>query len=358
MGFLKEDTLKKARDFIREALKGATLHPIIVYHGDGDGCCAGFFLKEFINRDTDLYWVATPDFDFQKAESYLMDKNFSLYIFLDMPVDNRKEMILKLSLKAPVFIYDHHRFHDVADFIGDILYINPLLEHDLKDYPAALFGWELLEQKGLFEKEILYMALFTESWLDKLDIFDDIPENKREKLKLVAKMIHSNFLVQDMPTTHYDIDLLLSLPKGKNGIDMERLEDMKEYEILRNIYRLIENEKAWLLNRISNEIKRISKPRYILKKIESKMRLSGLIASELRWHYSHIAIAIWQRWKDRYYCELRRGRYCTVDLASLVELIGSQVQLLTGGGHPEAAAFTAEREGFFKALDILKANLR
>jgi hypothetical protein len=39
-----------------------------------------------------------------------------------------------------------------------------------------------------------------------------------------------------------------------------------------------------------------------------------------------------------------------VNLASLIEQLGSEIPLLTGGGHPEAAAFASREDTFFLAI--------
>ncbi len=75
------------------------------------------------------------------------------------------------------------------------------------------------------------------------------------------------------------------------------------------------------------------------------------------WQYPALVVGVWQRWKRRYYCELRRGRDCGENLASLVERFKSEVELIAGGGHPAAAAFSAEGDNFFKALDRLRYHL-
>jgi len=88
------------------------------------------------------------------------------------------------------------------------------------------------------------------------------------------------------------------------------------------------------------------------------MRLCGLIASELRWRYPGLVTGIWQRWRQRFYCELRRGKDCGINLASLIDGIKSEVELITGGGHPAAAAFTAEGDNFFEAPDRIRYHIR
>jgi hypothetical protein len=132
---------------------------------------------------------------------------------------------------------------------------------------------------------------------------------------------------------------------------------MREYRILEDIYDLIQNEKTWLMMRLKAEIRRLTNPSFILKKIESRMRLCGLLASELRWSYPHLVIGIWQKWEHRFLCELRRGRHCGINLAALIEGIKREVNLTTGGGHPAAAAFTAEDDDFFEALDRVRHQI-
>ena len=96
--------------------------------------------------------------------------------------------------------------------------------------------------------------------------------------------------------------------------------------------------------RLKAEINRLMKPKFILKKIESKMRLCGRIASEMRW-------------RQRLVSDLRRGKDCGENLAFLIECVKREVELITGGGHSPAAAFTAEGYNFFKALGRIRYHI-
>lgn len=363
MGYLNDDLIKQARDFLKSQV--SSIHEternpvLIIYHGDGDGCTSAYFIKNFIKQkrviEPVLYWVPTTDFDFKKTEDFLSNHEPGLVIFLDMPVLNNIEMLIKLRKSTPIFIYDHHRTEQVSLFQNDskLLYINPIIHQSGKAYPTSLFSYELLEMKETTDKELLYMALFTESWLDRIALFKEFDKDHKDNLKKIAKRIHSSFLIQDMNTTHYAMNLLNKI-NNKSIIDYM---DTKEYTILNNIYSLILNEKRWLMKKLVDEISKIEKPSFIMKRIESKIRLCGIIASELRWRYPGLIIGIWQKWKDRYYCELRRGKYSRIDLALLVSQLKKRIELITGGGHPEAAAFTAKREEFFKALEKMKQML-
>ena len=248
MEFFDEQVLVKARGFIRASLPADGTEgdrPILIaYHGDGEGCCAAYFLKTYLGRSAVCYWVPTPDFDFVSFPS-------------------------------------------------------------------------------------------------------------QDLLKEIAKRVHVSFLIQDINTTHYALDFL-ARARESGGFGQEQVMRMREYQVLENIYDLVQNEKHWLMKKLWGEIKKLAGPQFIVKRVESTMRISGLIASELRWKYPGLVIGIWQRWKGRYYCELRRGKSAGVNLVSLVERIKSEVDLKTGGGHPAAAAFTAEGDRFFEALDRVK----
>ncbi len=363
MGYIKEELINKAREFLKSKIKSINdvkKTPVfIIYHGDGDGCASAYFIRNFIRQldDTEpvLYWVPTTDFDFNNAEGFLSENDPGLAVFLDMPVFNNIEMLIKLRKKIPVFIYDHHRTEPATIFQNDpeFLYINPVIDQAGKAFPTSLFCYELLQNRETTDKEVLYMALFTESWLDRVALFKEFDKDHKEELKKIARRIHSSFLIQDMNTTHYAMNLLKRL-NNKSIIDYM---DSREYTIINNIYNLILNEKRWLMKKLIDEISSIQKPSFIIKRIESKIRLCGIIASELRWRYPNLIIGIWQRWKDRYYCELRRGKYSRIDLALLVSQLKKRINLITGGGHPEAAAFTAKKEEFFKAIERMKQML-
>jgi single-stranded DNA-specific DHH superfamily exonuclease len=362
MAFLDEKLLARARDFIHSSLRsgeGQSERPVvIVYHGDGDGCCAAYFLERYIRRPALFYWVATPDFDFAKAEDHISEQNPLLSIFLDMPVTSRPEMIDRLSSAGHVFIYDHHQpgMGDRCNSKDTVLYINPVIHQNGEDFPAVLFGWELLTEKAGFEKEVLFMGLFTETWLEQAPLFKEFSSTRQDLLKEVAKRVHGSFLIHETGTTHYALQFLFKASTD-GSIGAQQLETMREYRILEDIYDLIQNEKTWLMMRLKAEIRRLTNPSFILKKIESRMRLCGLLASELRWSYPHLVIGIWQKWEHRFLCELRRGRHCGINLAALIEGIKREVNLTTGGGHPAAAAFTAEDDDFFEALDRVRHQI-
>ncbi|MBN2126455.1 MAG: DHH family phosphoesterase [Deltaproteobacteria bacterium] len=359
MGYFDDRLLIGAREFIDTHLSATAEHPspaiALAYHGDGDGCCAAYFLHSYINRPVMFYWVPTPDFDFVKLEEHMVTHRPALAIFLDMPVCNRPDMIEKISSRSATLIFDHHQVGGRDYWKGrrNVLYINPVLHQKGQAFPTVLFGWELLTHRTSFDKEVLFMGLFTETWLDHVPLSHDYDPAEVAGLKEIAKRIHANFLIQDMSTTHYALDFLFEASR-QGSVRGEGSLNSRQYQILDNVYHLVQNEKSWLTRGLSAELRRLINPKFILKRIESKMRLSGLVASELRWKYPHLIIGIWQRWKGRYLCELRRGKGCSVNLADLVERIKGETPLLTGGGHPMAAAFTAEGDDFFKALNRLR----
>ena len=45
---------------------------------------------------------------------------------------------------------------------------------------------------------------------------------------------------------------------------------------------------------------------------------------------------------------------CQLNLVELIEEIKKKAKLRTGGGHPEAAAFTADKDQFQKAVQRMK----
>ncbi|MBW2028926.1 MAG: hypothetical protein JRH06_05540 [Deltaproteobacteria bacterium] len=361
MSLLAEELLGKAREFIdsflAEGQRGS--RAIIAYHGDGDGCGAAYFLSRYLKRDISFYWVSTAAFDFKDAESFLMDQDPDMVIFLDMPVYNRPEMLYKIRSKGKVFIYDHHYpgICEMGNNDPGLLYINPVVHQQGTSYPSALFGWELLAERTPFDREMLFMSLFTETWVGRVPLFGDFGPNHMDLLKDLARLIHSSFLIRDMGTTHYALNFLSKVrPEGIR--ESGAYTHTREYQILRNIYQLVQNEKGWVSRQLSKEIRKIVNPIFILKGIESQIRLCGLIASELRWQYPGLVVGIWQRWGRRYLCELRRGASCHINLVSLIDHIRSGAQLITGGGHPAAAAFTAEGKHFFAALKELRDFLR
>jgi single-stranded DNA-specific DHH superfamily exonuclease len=362
MKFFEDTWLAKAREFIghqpRPGAPEPDRLPLIAYHGDGDGCTSAYFVHRFLKRPARFYWVATPDFDFASAESHILEHHPGLVIFLDMPVYNRPSMIQKLTDQGiRVFIYDHHYpgTCPLCDGSPNLLYINPVRNRDAPAYPTCLFGWELLEEKTLFEKQVLYIGLYTETWLERVLLFQDFPPGLQERLKEVAKRIHGSFLVQEAGTTHHALNFVLKA-QARNSLE-EDPDTLSEHQALSNIHDLIQHEKTWLMREVAASIRKLIQPKYILIRVDSRIRVSGIIASELRWKYPHLVVGIWQRWKDRLICELRRGIDCPIDLASLIDGIKAEIPLLTGGGHPEAAAFAAGEEAFFLALKKIKTQL-
>ncbi len=359
MTFLNEDLLARAGAFIRSRMEGQNEKPVIAYHGDGDGCCSAWFMEKFLGRPADFYWIATPSFDFRAAHQELAPRRPSMFIFLDMPVWQNPAMIEALSRIAPVFIYDHHqtRVSEFPGTDGNVLYINPVVHQDGAQFPTALFTWELPADKTEMEKEILYMALYTESWLKRIPIFGEFGQDRQDRLVEIARRVHSSFLIRDMSSTHYGINFLNQYRAAAVGKAPGEVMESDEYQVLQNIYRLVQNERKGLAANLKAEIRRLRNPSFIIKRIDSKLRLCGLIASEMRWKYPDIVTGIWQRWGGRYYCELRRGGKCRVNLAAMIESIKKESGLNTGGGHPAAAAFVSDQGRFFHALDKIRNYL-
>ncbi len=356
---VKEELIDEAKRFIQDAATSLKERFAIVYHGDGDGCCSAYFMSRFLRRleikDISYRWVSTADFDFKCLERPMLKNKPKFAIFLDMPIYTRADFLRTLRRKTKIFIYDHHL---PGNFAGaslpdreKFLYINPVIHQNGDSTPATTFAWQLNGEDDLLSKEILFMGLYTESWADGAPFFEKIEWTHKNKLKEVARAIHVSFLVQNMNLVHYALNFLFSV---KGSILEEKLEENRHYQVLQNIYRLINNEKEWLIYLILQDMKSMPKPRYILKGINSKFRLCGIIASELRWKYPKLVIGIWQKWRDFYYCELRKGVDCQLNLVELIEEIKKKAKLRTGGGHPEAAAFTADKDQFQKAVQRMK----
>jgi single-stranded DNA-specific DHH superfamily exonuclease len=362
MKFFEETLLSKVREFISCSPQPGSPEEdrplLIAYHGDGDGCTSAYLVHRFLKRPARFYWVETPDFDFEKAETHILDQHPQLLLFLDMPVYNRPHMIQKLrDQRTRVFIYDHHPTgtRSLCDSDPHLLYVNPALEDESIAYPTCLFTWELLEEKTFFEKEVLYMGLYTETWLERVPLFQEFSPELQENLKETAKRIHASFLVQEAGTTHLALNFLLKA-QVINSLHTP-FPSSRENQILANIQDLIQHEKGWLMKEVVDSIRKLIQPGYILIRIQSEIRVCGLIASELRWKYPHLVVGIWQKWRGRFVCELRRGTACRIDLASLIEEVKAGIPLLTGGGHPEAAAFAGEEAAFSHALRKIRSQL-
>lgn len=361
--FINEYLVKEARKFIKDAIPISRDKITIVYHGDGDGCCSAYFITKFLRKlgvNTPSYrWVGTADFDFKCIERPLLSNKPYMTIFLDLPVYSRPDLLRSLRRKGKVFIYDHHypgkfggpNLPDRSKF----LYINPVIHQD-GSTPTTIFAWQVNGDEDLLNKEILFMGLYTESWLEGAPFFEDMDQAHKNRLKEVARVVHSSFLIQNMNTTHYALNFLLGLDRPI--IEMEDLENNKNYNILKNIYKLIQNEKEWLIYLLLQDMKKMPQPKYVLRRIDSRMRLCGIIASELRWKYPELVVGIWQKWGSSYYCELRRGKDCPINLLEIIDEIKREVKLKSGGGHPEAAAFTADQQNFTKAIEKMKEILK
>ena len=200
------------------------------------------------------------------------------------------------------------------------------------------------------------MGLYTESWIEEAPFFENMDQMHKKRLKEIARTIHCSFLLQDMNTVHYALNFLLKINKPLS--QMDDLEEYRDYQILKNIYRLIQNEKEWVIYLLLRDMKKMPQPKYVLRRIDSRMRLCGIIASELRWRYTDLVVGIWQRWRDIYYCELRKGKECKIDLVELIEEIKKEAKLKAGGGHPEAVAFTANQYHFLRSIQKIKEIIK
>jgi single-stranded DNA-specific DHH superfamily exonuclease len=358
MAYFDEVIREQTKNFIRNGLKtenGRFPNVVIAYHGDGDGCCSAYFMSKFLGMDCAYYWVATAEFDFEKAQNDIEKMEPDFTVFLDMPVDNRPQMLKALAKKGRVFVYDHHESDRYAELmeLERLLYINPRVLQNGPAYPTALFVRELLEENTEFADEILFMALFTESWLDRLDLFTDWDKEKIRILKGGGKRMQTSFLSGDSPFFHLALNYIKKA-ETVGSITDDEVKKTEEFDKLDRLYRSVQEELERLHRQMKSEIGELAEPNYILKRVESRYHLCGLVASGLRREYPHLAVAVWQKWKDRYHCELRRGENCRINLVSLIDFVKRKTRLLTGGGHPPAAGYTARKAEFFKSLELFK----
>jgi hypothetical protein len=233
------------------------------------------------------------------------------------------------------------------------MYVNPKETGSSRAVPAVVFSHQLRAAAGPIPERVLSAGLIGGGWGKELSTAPSLSREEHARVEEVAERLRSSFLVGDNTEMHYGLDFLRKAGEGQDF----GAPSAGAYEGLDNIHELVQNEKKWIRMRLHGEIRRLGRPKFILKKIDSRMRVNGLLASELCLPFPGRVIGVWQRWKNRYHCEIRRGAGCRADLAALVGEIAGRAELLSGGGRAAAAGFTAKGGSFFKALDLLKHRL-
>ena len=104
---------------------------LLCYHTDADGVTsASLFLRFFKN------------FKYLAREGPIIDRSFiklikterpSLLVFLDLPVDQEREKITKISRNIDIVIIDHHQIQNNLNS-DHILHLNPRFDNNAVSY--------------------------------------------------------------------------------------------------------------------------------------------------------------------------------------------------------------------------------
>ena len=323
----KPDTEKIRAWFSRKGSK------LLVYHRDADGVCsAAIFLKCF------------PDFNTIPREGPIIDSHFfreiisrrpDALVFLDMPVDQEWEKILKLCRELPglrIMILDHHI--PIKNMNSErIIHINPMFMGDAY-IPASCVVYQLCSQMGFEVKPSM--------WVSIIGIIGDygmkdcrwmFKEYKQYVKKHGGPSCNDLYGASDILSSAITLKGVIGAEKSLKILSgASKYEDVRKSEDLKKWNVIVQRE----VNKIVNDFEKRKEidEKVILYEIKSSMNITSIIATITAERHPEEIVIIRKRSGDLWKISLRyqAGKVSVGDLAKNASKgIGS------GGGHVKSA---------------------
>jgi single-stranded DNA-specific DHH superfamily exonuclease len=115
---------------------------LLVFHHDADGICAAAVVLRSYPKMKSMP-LEGPGLD-SKTVKEILSHNADVILFVDLPVDQEFESLMKIKKKADVVVIDHHIAERDLSRWG-ILHINPKMEKDVY-IPASYMAYRLMDR--------------------------------------------------------------------------------------------------------------------------------------------------------------------------------------------------------------------
>ena len=338
--------LEKIRKWLGEKAK-----KVLVYHRDADGVCsAAIFLRFFPDFATIPREGPILDSGFFKA---IIEKKPKVLVFLDMPIDQEWQKIVKLMDELQglrIVIIDHHL--PEKDMNSErIIHINPMLGGNNVYIPASCVVYELFREMGYDVKRMM--------WISIIGIIGDYG------MKDCAWMLKEYKRYGGVP--HCELgkasDIISSAItlKGVNGAEkslglLMRSMDYDEFKGSKELARwnvVVQREVRKIVNDFEKRKELVPGKKLIFYEIKSRMNITSIIATITAEKHPDAIIVIRKKAGDQWKISLRyqAGKISVGDLAKYASKgIGS------GGGHVKSSgALVNDWEKFRdRAFEYLK----
>lgn len=255
---------------------------ILIHDIDVDGICsASLFLKL---SDFKRTYLKNRKLD-KETVSFIIEENPEFLIFLDLPIDQDLDELLKIKKTLSdinIVVIDHHIIHNNLNKYG-ILHINPRLENKDAYIPTSLLAFWLLEKYFDMEKYLWISCIGTiadyghktnPEFIERCK--EKFPEYLKEEnifetsFGIASKTIYSALSFKGEYGMEYVIKIINKskdfieffknpkLKKWRDDIDREIKSTMNKFEKEKEVYGdlifFVINTKAGITSIISNLI--------------------------------------------------------------------------------------------------------
>ncbi len=311
----------------------------IIYHRDSDGVCSAAQIMKVYKGFRGLCREG-PILD-DSFIKFLILSEPKVIVFVDLPVDQHHEKLIKLKEKtdAGIAIIDHHPFEKDMNSEG-IIHINNMFLDDFKDsyIPASCIIWRLLGEMGNDSEPYSWIAgIGVIGDYGPKECMDVIKSVRRQNPELVkgeimkcslsngSDMISASITVRGLKGADYSLKLLR---KSESFYDFVSDDNLIEWN------GILQSEVARLADDFRKNKEIDEKKKLIFYEIKSDLSISSIISTVVSEMYSTHVIVIYKKWNDSFKVSMR----CQdghVDVGELGKKCSEGIG--TGGGHRKAA---------------------
>ena len=326
------EQVERVCEFLK--IKGKKL---LFYHQDSDGICSAALLLKFF-----------PGFETAVREGPRMDEQFvadivkkrpDLIVFLDIPVDQEKERILRISRKLPdvkILIIDHHI--PEADLNSErICHINHMFTHRVY-IPTSYQIYRILELMG--EK----VGPFC--WISVIGIIGDYGFKECHDFLSKCKVLYPELLYEHpmeskLARASEMIASAVTL-KGVRGVEMvldiltkaKKYNDFAENTELVRLDKKMKAEVDKLLEEFNQKKEEYPDRNLIIFEVKSRLNVTSVISSILARLYPDDIILIRKKHPNGWKISAR-SQTGIVNLGHVIKQC--VLDIGSGGGHRKAA---------------------
>jgi len=345
-GIIRVTDMKWESDKAMEQLGGileAEGTKLLVYHHDADGTCAAAVMLKFYPKMKHMP-LEGPRLSGGTVRD-ILSHDADTIVFVDLPVDQEFEALMKIKKKSAVVVIDHHIAERDLSRWG-ILHINPKLEKDVY-LPASYMVYKImdrLKKKPSDSKWISCIGVYADYAMKDCAAFLSSCSLSADEMKSGSELLSSAVTVKGLAGAAAALKYLLA---AEDYTDFSRNSQLKAWRAEVN------NEFKDVMGKFDGGKELYPESSLVVYEIKSRLNITSAISNHLSELLPNLVVMIKKKSGDEWKLSLR----CQSGFVNLGEIVKKCTDGIgSGGGHPKAAgAITSDYEKF---LSRLKTELK